>query len=153
MNTQIIPQHPGFQWNWDGFAWQLSWTVIPTVYSPPSLFPLIRKIVYKVPDETAMGRVIGRNGLHFKKITQLSGALYLFYNEPEIEIWGFGEAPEQAKWILDNHVTSINQSKFLPGFEHLNTPEGDLRPLIYKRQTNKRYVPSTPTLGDWIKTS
>jgi hypothetical protein len=92
---------------WDGAAWKLKWMVLPSVYSPPSLFPMVRKLIYEVDDTSIMGRVIGKNGCHFKNITHLSGALYIFFRYAEIEIWGYENTPEIAMRMVDNHIRSI----------------------------------------------
>lgn len=130
MTTHVITQHPGFSWVWDGVAWRLQWTVLPSVYSPPTLFPMVRKLTYQVDDESMMGRVIGKNGYHFKNITHLSGALYIYCRDAEIEIWGFENTPEIAMRMLDNHVRSL------------------------RTRTQRSHPPRPlPKLADWIVSS
>jgi hypothetical protein len=126
MTTHVIAEHPGYSWVWDGAAWMLNWEVLPSVYSPPSLFPMIRKVTYQVPDASIMGRVIGKNGHHFKNITHLSGVLYIYCRDSEIEIWGYENTPETAMWMVDNHVRSLR----------MRTKRARPRPL--------------PQLSDWI---
>jgi hypothetical protein len=72
------------------------WTPVPGVYSPPWEVPGMQCTIYWMRDdapERAMGVFIGSKGLHFKNITALSGAAYLFLRKQDgryfVEIWGY----------------------------------------------------------------
>lgn len=72
------------------------WTPIPGVYSPPCNVPGMKCTLLWMREDVphhAMGLFIGAKGVHFKNITALSGAAYLFLRNQDgrfyVEIWGY----------------------------------------------------------------
>lgn len=72
------------------------WTPIPGVYSPPCCVPGMKCTLLWMREDVphhAMGLFIGAKGVHFKNITALSGAAYLFLRNQDgrffVEIWGY----------------------------------------------------------------
>lgn len=90
--TCVIPSHVGYFWEWTEGSWWIRYEPVKGIYSPPSLHPLIQSVQIDVPMEfkSQIGRMIGKDGLHFKTITEKSGAVYIFYlkDKMKIEIWG-----------------------------------------------------------------
>lgn len=60
-------------------------------------------------DEQSILKVIGRNGHHFKRITETSGASYIWWNRylGIIEIWGPHHAMTTAKRQIETHIMGI----------------------------------------------
>jgi hypothetical protein len=104
--TTIIPGYTSMP---DG---SMRWMPIPRQYSPPALNPNVVYSMIWLPEhlpEGATGIFIGAGGVHFKNITTLSGAAYLFLlhdpvaNRYRVEIWGYPGTEIKAKELLHQH--------------------------------------------------
>jgi len=108
------------------------------VYSPPVLHYGIA-VTYMALDPKEyqiLGLIIGKQGIHFKKITELSGALYIFARHQWIEVWTIEpQAMHVAMQMLRYHVDQWVQQMYQvqPCFGHLPV---DLRPKRFYRQTH-----------------
>jgi hypothetical protein len=89
----------------------LGYNPIPNVYCPPILHPHIQFSTFPVmPQHThLMGLIIGKNGIHFKNITMLSGTVYIYYRHEYnlIEIWGNPYNISLAVQMLQFHIQNI----------------------------------------------
>lgn len=103
--TCIIPTAPGYYWEFTTNGWIIHYRPIKAVYSPPILHPHINMQTINVPHDLVqnMGLVIGRDGLHFKTITHSTGAIYIFYRNDQIEIWGDDDAILRAITMFQSH--------------------------------------------------
>lgn len=88
-------------------GYSLTWQPVTNLYSPPVLHPgVTRAAFYLQPEHTnIIGRLIGKNGFHFKNITDMSGCLYIFYVGSQIiEVWGEPASIHKAFCLLQRHV-------------------------------------------------
>jgi len=87
-----------------------NWQPITNVYSPP-----IGHFVYRLPlldhEIENIGQIIGKNGIHFKKITALYSLSYIWYNSEtqSIEIWGSME--KNVIYTLSYLLQFLNMTK------------------------------------------
>lgn len=88
------------------------WNPIPRVYSPPVMVPGMRNVILWMPEdapETLMGLFIGASGVHFKNITALTGAAYLFLLRSAetgryyVDVWGYPGSEILAVRALSYH--------------------------------------------------
>lgn len=95
------------------------WNPIPRVYSPPVMVPGMRNVILWLPEdapESLMGLFIGASGVHFKNITALTGAAYLFLlRTPDtgryyvrtgryyVDVWGYPGSEFGAMTALSYH--------------------------------------------------
>ena len=89
-------------------GYTLVWKPVTNVYSPPVLHPDVKKAdFYLQPEQSKIiGLLIGRNGYHFKRITEISGCLYIFYIGCQtIEVWGTPQSIHRAFCMLQKHVS------------------------------------------------
>lgn len=86
------PRYPGYTWKSSDGKWQLQYQPVKGRYSPPILATGMQVSSITVPPDlqNQIGRVIGREGIFLKKITEISGVSYIFYrnDRKEMEIWG-----------------------------------------------------------------
>lgn len=90
--TVIVPDYPGYTFEWVDHRWVLSYTPLKGVYSPPVLHPLIKHFSITVPDDLRLyiGLVIGCDGVHFKNITRDTKSTYIFYRSGfDIDVWTY----------------------------------------------------------------
>ena len=108
MWTEIIPQHPGYVRD---DAARVLWAPIPSIYLPPTLHDDVYKTLHilRAREMESSGRIIGKHGKHLKRITEQSGAMYIFLMEDTgmIEIWGTRESHEKAKQLLTSHIHAV----------------------------------------------
>lgn len=87
----IIPAFPGYSWEWQDERWALVYTPVKGVYSPPVLHVGLRVHRMDVPQDLIehAGIIIGKDGTHFKAITNETDSEYIFYRSEmrKIEIW------------------------------------------------------------------
>lgn len=137
--------HPGYSWKKEGSQWALDWFPAANVYSPPQLHPGMQVSYYFLkPDHIELsGFFIGKNGVHFKNITRLSGCHYLFLIDNRIEIWGGSNEIQRAFRMIRRHLDHVvgKVKKVQTGFDHLPI---DLRPPLLERKTNAP-APVAPT--------
>ena len=106
--------------NQDGHFWmfnpvtsryELRWEPIPSVYSPPKYFSDIQCYCYRYNYDVPISVIIGIHGHHFKNISRLSQAPYIFYRQEthEIEIWGNQASIERAFQLLQKHILHWSQ--------------------------------------------
>lgn len=84
-----------------------------------------------------MGKIIGKNGCHFKAITEQTGSLYIYLQGNYIEIWApDSTARMNATSLIRSRIDAVMQRAYniLPGYSHLPL---DLRPTIVTRQVNQ----------------
>ena len=112
--TYILPEHPGYFWyrKNDISTWFLFWEPVQGFYSPPKLEGGIKRQEIEVPMEFQrnMGPLIGKNGVHFKWITQKSKTKYIFFRREtgRIEIWGdCNDSIQFAVKLLDAHFEHV----------------------------------------------
>ena len=115
------------------------WNPIPNQYCPPMLHQGIYPWRFQILPEHIhlMGKFIGKEGIHFKNITAISGCVYIYFiqDSSEIEIWGNYHTIQHAFYLLSNHIYQVlNKNYWLSGYDHL--PMG-LRPLRVHRNTNR----------------
>jgi hypothetical protein len=101
--------------NQDGHCWilnpaknvyELHWEPIPNVYSPPKYYKDVHCYSFEYTDDIPISILIGTNGYHFKNISRLSNAPYIFYQKDthRIEIWGNVESIQNAYGLLQKHI-------------------------------------------------
>jgi hypothetical protein len=104
----VIPSHPGYSWEHRNGVWTIVYAPVKGMYSPPCLHPLIRSIEIPVPTDLhlRMGRLIGKNGDHFKRLTESSKCDYIFYlpDRHVIEVWGSDHAVHRASRQIHAHL-------------------------------------------------
>ena len=106
MTTTIVPAFPGYlQQN----GCLTAWAPIPRVYSPPLLHFGVRLRTLDIGNLApgTISLLIGGNGYFFKRITEESGALYLFVRGPVIEVWGMGGSVEHALELLYHRIQTL----------------------------------------------
>jgi rRNA processing protein Krr1/Pno1 len=114
--TRIIPQYPGYYQRYfpDG-SFVLEWVPVPSYYSPPNLHHGICVKQIQVDTQVEKGLIIGKQGKHFKRITESTGCLYIFLKQEYIEIWGSEQAVQQAQKEIEAHLNALHkQSIFCP---------------------------------------
>lgn len=114
--TQILESHPGYTWIWD-FAintWILQWTPIKGVYSPPLLDHRLYCKIIPIPIDlqNKIGLICGKDGRHFKKISECTFTPYIFYRHDynSIEIWSFPIYIPIVESSLYNHFNYIRSN-------------------------------------------
>uniref|UniRef100_A0A6C0K5U5 K Homology domain-containing protein n=1 Tax=viral metagenome TaxID=1070528 RepID=A0A6C0K5U5_9ZZZZ len=118
--TKIEPVHPGYMWHYtlgadNEISVELRWTPLSGIYSPPLFETGIYMLTLAVPKWFPTGLLIGKNGVHFKAITENTGCHYLFVRHGVIEIWGTGVAPTHALQALQQRAVHVHvQSLSLP---------------------------------------
>ena len=114
--TRIIPQHPGYYYRYFSDSnCVLEWTPVASYYSPPLLHPNVTVKQVQVDAPLEKGLIIGKQGKHFKRITEATGCLYIFLKQDTIEIWGTEQAVQQATTEIQAHLATLHkQSIFCP---------------------------------------
>lgn len=116
--TYIDQAHPGYYFWTDSpemnanAEFELRWQPVRGYYSPPLLHQNIKCNKVPVPDEFLpdMGLVIGKNGVHFKWITERSKVAYIFFcvKTKQIEVWGVEEKKlDFAIHLIQRHLDHI----------------------------------------------
>lgn len=84
-------------------------SITPGVYSPPDSHYSHAFIPETCKDIIHM--IMGRKGYHFKNITSISGAEYIWYNSEKcvVEVWGHPKCHENAARLLYGHMDSCYQ--------------------------------------------
>jgi hypothetical protein len=68
----------------------MTWVPIKNVYSPPTILGHYCYVLPLIPKEIdIISKIIGKNGCHFKYLTDIPGVSYIWYNPTtySIEIW------------------------------------------------------------------
>lgn len=111
--TQIIQEHPGYYWQWEGDQWQLKWEPVHCWYSPPCMHPNVLRYDLHVPLELRdkIGVLIGHKGKNFIRITFQTGCYYIFYLsvDNKIEVWGMKDDVDKAVGKLRALMTRVAQ--------------------------------------------
>lgn len=132
-----VHNHAGYFWKKGETSWSLDWFPAANIYSPPVLHPGMQVSYYFLkPDHLELsGFFIGKNGVHFKNITRLSGCHYLFLIDNRIEIWGGALEIQRAFRMIRKHLDHVvsKVKKVQTGYDHLPI---DHRPPRLERQTN-----------------
>lgn len=78
--------------------------ITPGIYSPPN--SLYSQVVVPTECIRLMPMIIGKVGYHFKNITSISGATYIWFNKESnvIEVWGPKRCHEYASRLLLGHI-------------------------------------------------
>jgi hypothetical protein len=111
--TKIEPAHPGYMWHYtlgadNEISVELRWAPLSGIYSPPLFETGIYMLTLAVPEWFPTGLLIGKNGVHFKTITENTGCHYLFVRDGVIEIWGTGVAPTNALKALQQRAVHVH---------------------------------------------
>jgi hypothetical protein len=112
--TKIIPQNPGYYHRYfiDG-SYALEWTPVSSYYSPPNRHYGICMKQIQFDDRLEKGIIIGKQGKHFKRITENTGCLYIFLKNDVIEIWGTEKAVQHAEWEIKVHLSRLNRQQVI----------------------------------------
>lgn len=118
--TRVELERPGYTWHYTldedtQVRMDLQWAPIPRIYSPPVLETGIYLLTLEVPAWFPTGLLIGKNGVHFKIITEATGCHYIFFRNGHIEIWGAGSAPFLGRMAMQNHITHVHLQNFYRG--------------------------------------
>jgi len=105
-NTEFAQSGHYWAWNTDQNQYQLCWNPIKNQYTPPKYFQDIHCVRYRYQDRIPISRLIGKDGFHFKEISRLSKAPYIFYRKEEdvIEFWGNPSSIQYAIYLLERHI-------------------------------------------------
>jgi hypothetical protein len=111
--SKIEPSSPGYTWYYtlvsdDRVKVELYWTPLENIYSPPVFEHGMCMLTLVIPEWFPIGLLIGKNGVHFKMITESTGCYYLFYRNGQIEVWGVGDAPYQARTMLQDRIVHLH---------------------------------------------
>jgi len=105
---------PGYFWNHRqgvSFPPVLDYAPISNVYCPPVYHAHVQcNVLWVAPEhQYLMGRVIGKSGFFFKKMTQDTGCIYMYYRKEWgcIEIWGYPPNAQWAMHLLWHHLGKV----------------------------------------------
>ena len=78
------------------------------IYNPPNTHFRMFHVEDKfIPH---MGRIIGKEGRHFIRLTNQCHVNYIWFKEDAIEIWGPEDKLEKAEQVIINHMkTTLSQ--------------------------------------------